>query len=269
MSENNAQEMRRRKRSPSYPYINLKQAVELTAILYRTEGLNQTPATLALEHLDYSTTSSSGARVLSTLLQFGLLEEIGRGDDKLVRVSDIAISILEAPDNDVQANALCEAALKPESHREVWERWKLAENELPSSQTMRYVLLKEVGFHTSAVDSFIDEFIETYEYAGLRNYRSREAPSTPQAEVSQTASIVTDRILQPARQVPPGMKEHTIQLIGQPMARLILPHPITDRNLSHLIEWLRFMGPALTVPEDEYVNEDQGEDEEHFDAGSS
>lgn len=254
----------KRKRSPSYPYINLQQAVDLMRRFYEVEGSRFTPVSVALEHMDYRATSGSGVRVLATLMQFGLLEAEGTRENKRVRVSELGLTILEAPDEDTRLSAIQEAALTPDIHDQLWHRWDLADNPLPSDSTMRFVLLKEYGFQKNAVDSFIDEFKDTYAFAQLDRESQQPADQVPNREfISERPNVVPQRsAVSPAGgYVPGGMKEHTIQLIGQPMARLLLPHPLSERNLEHLINWLRLMGPALTVPEDdEYDPSDQADD---------
>lgn len=245
----------RRKRSPRYPYINLEQAIDLSRQLYNAEGYNYAPVSVALEHMNYSPTSGSGVRVLAALLQFGLLDEQGTGDDKLVQLSNLSMPIIEVPDASTRLSAIREAALNPTIHQELWAHLDLDRNQLPSDLNMRYTLLREFGFHKNAVDSFIDEFKSTYFYAKLDELlhltpeeplkadNTNDIPGTAESESGRPTRV---------QQVPVGMKEHPVQLIRQPMARLILPHPLTEQNLEHLRNWLEFMGPALTEPEDEY-----------------
>lgn len=256
----------RRQRSPISPYINLAHAIGLIRTLHEKEGYNYTPVNVVLEHLNYSPTSSSGHRVLATLRQFGLLDEMGTGNEKSVRLSDLSMTIIEAPDEETRLAAIQEAALSPDIHKELWEYWNLAEQQLPSESAMRYRLLREVGFHKNAVDGFIEQFKDTYSFAALG--RRNKPQFEEEVGIEEASSPANDpmRYREVATEPTPisalGMREHTIQLIGQPMARLILPHPISQRNLDHLVRWLQLMGPALTVPEDEFgVSTDQFDDE--------
>lgn len=256
MSEEQRANRSKTSRSPSYPYINLEQAASLLTLYYEQEGQNKTHINVALEDMGYGL-SGSGYRVLAALLQYGLLEDEGARSDRYVRITRLGLIIVEAPDHETRLEALQEAALRPDMHAAVWEHWKLDEQKLPSDNNMRYVLLAEFGFHKNAVDAFIGEFKETYRYARLdERIGATEAalssrPSEKREAVEQEVFDVSEK--QPTREFAlRGMKEHTIQLIGQPMARLILPHPISERNLQHLIRWLELMGPALIVPEDEF-----------------
>lgn len=264
---NNDKAQSRRKRSPSYPYINLRQALSLIQILYEQEGLDQTPASVALDHMNYKATSGSGVRVLSTLLQFGLLEEEGTRDDKQVYLSDLSVSVLEAPDEETRLEAIQVAALRPPIHGEIYQQWNLENQKLPSVAKMRFDLIRNFGFHKNAVDSFIDEFKETYFFAKLEERVGKTQEETLHDELAHASGANEERRGERSSlqddHIAPGMKEHTIQLIGQPMARLILPHPLSQKNLSHLINWLNLMGPALTVPEDEYYSQaDDTDDDE-------
>lgn len=259
MADDKAPNSMRRKRSPAYPYINLQQAIDLATEFYNKEGFNAAPVSVAATDMGYSPTSGSGARVIAALLHFGLLEEEGSGDERQVWLSELAVRIIEAPNESVKETAIEEAALNPTIHREIWDYWELETSKLPSDANMRFTLLKDFGFHKGAVDSVIDEFKETYHFAEL----GKRMETVSRVEESTTVDMPVEKVVRQVEvkettpriieAIPPtGIKEHTVQLIGQPMARLILPHPLTKRNLQHLIKWLELMEPALTVPEVDY-----------------
>ena len=66
-------------RSPQYPSIGLKEAVEKITAVYNKDYQNPIPRSVAAKHMGYDSLHGKALGVLSTLAKFGLLE--GRGDE--------------------------------------------------------------------------------------------------------------------------------------------------------------------------------------------
>ena len=113
-----------RARSRNFPVCSLEQAVDNVRILKNKEGINPTPKNIAVKYWNLSPTSGTGIRMLSALIQFGLLEEEGRGNERRVYPSALANEILENPDKNQRIKASQEAALKPSLFQETWSRYK-------------------------------------------------------------------------------------------------------------------------------------------------
>src|SRR5437870_2499127 len=110
----------KRRRSPSYPAIDLESAIERARELYAREGRNTAPNEAIMEHMGYSAKSGPGFGVLGALKRFGLLRAEGSGKSRL---SDLALRIIldEREDSSERDKAVKEAALAPAIHREIWE----------------------------------------------------------------------------------------------------------------------------------------------------
>ena len=151
-------------RGPSYPYVNLEEAVGLTRKVYEFTRKAAAPlASVVKEAWEYSPTSSSGEKVLAALKAFGLVEESASGDSKMLKISDSAYRILVDDEQSTERKAcLREAALSPKWYRFCWDKWAA---EMPPS--MRSNLLIEHGFVESTVDKFIQDYKDSMKFGGV------------------------------------------------------------------------------------------------------
>ena len=156
-----------RTRSPAYPSIDLRTAVERAGVLWREEGRHPTAVNVAMTHWGYKAESSTGFQTVAALKKFNLVEsEGGTGEDRLIKLSPVALTILledAAPPAERQA-ALRTAALGPRIHAELWDRFGA---ELPSAPSLRRFLVVEKAFNESVVDHLIDEYRATVAFARL------------------------------------------------------------------------------------------------------
>jgi hypothetical protein len=154
------------RRSPNFPYIDLPTAIQRVRVIYAHEHRNATPLAVVANHWDYSPTSSSTDKVIGALNAYGLVETEGSGDNRVVRLTERALDILEderevSPDRD---RVLREAALSPAIHRTIRDRFGRI---LPSDASLRTVLVRELDFNPKAVSTVIANYRATIEYAGL------------------------------------------------------------------------------------------------------
>ncbi|MEA2601601.1 MAG: hypothetical protein QOF89_2593 [Acidobacteriota bacterium] len=160
---------RRKVRSPSFPFIGLREALERARAFYEAEQRNAARPETAAAHWGYSPKSSGGKQTTAALRAFGLLE-----GDTLVKLSGRALRILldEREGSEDRDRLLKQAALLPPLHSRLWERYG---PELPSAQTLRLSLILDEGFNENSVDDFLGEYKETLEYAKLRKEDARVA----------------------------------------------------------------------------------------------
>src|ERR1051325_2885913 len=88
---NDEQREKSRVRSPNFPGIDLREAIDKVQLIYSKDKRNATNAEVIVKHLGYSQLHGKSRRVLSALKQYGLLEERAGG---LFRVSDNAYRII-------------------------------------------------------------------------------------------------------------------------------------------------------------------------------
>jgi hypothetical protein len=141
-----------RMRSPNYPGIPLKHAVDLTDKIFRADRTNAIDREVAAEHMGYSGLTGRTLKLLGALSQFGLLEKVGKGK---VRVSPIAVSILHGIDDDEKHKALLTAATSPALFKRIRDAF-----DQPSEKTITSFLMKE-GFTDAAVGPVLKSYAET------------------------------------------------------------------------------------------------------------
>lgn len=154
-------------RSPGYPSINLKIAIDRARTLKEyNPSRKPLPIDAALKYLGYSPRSGAGMQMIASLKKFGLVEDSGSLDTRSVRVSDLAHRILVdnrpvSPDRDA---LIRQAALAPKLHAEIRERW---EHGLPDDTTLHHWLASEKAFNEKYIAGFLATLRETFEFAKL------------------------------------------------------------------------------------------------------
>jgi hypothetical protein len=186
-------EAKKKVRSPSFPFIGLREALDRARAFYEAEQRNAARPETAAAHWGYSPKSSGGKQTIAALRSFGLLD-----GDSLVKLSGRALRIVldERGGSEERERLLQQAALMPPIHARLWERYGA---ELPSAQTLRLWLILDEGFNENSVDDFLTEYKETLEYARLlQTGPAREEvrpeglaaiPAPPPARISETAEI--------------------------------------------------------------------------------
>jgi hypothetical protein len=179
---------RRKVRSPSFPFLGLREALDRARAFYEAEQRNAARPETAAAHWGYSAKSSGGKQTIAALRSFGLLE-----GDTLVKLSGRALRILldERGSSEDRERLLKQAALLPPLHSRLWERYG---PELPSAQTLRLTLILDEGFNENSVDDFLGEYKETLEFAKLRMMDTgkpagEEVQRTEQPELPLTGGV--------------------------------------------------------------------------------
>ena len=155
-----------RTRSPAYPYLDLRSALDKAAVLWKAEGRHPAAVNVVMHHWGYKEESSTGYSCMAALKKYGLIEHDGMGESKQIRLSNLALTILldENPDSPSRIDALRTAAMSPRIHAELWERYG---SDLPSDQSLKRYLVLEKSFNEAAVDELLEEYKQTVSFAGL------------------------------------------------------------------------------------------------------
>lgn len=241
-----------RGRSPSYPFLSLKKAIDLADKFYNEEGKHKAIPDIAIEHLGYKASSSTGIRALAALTSFGLLDADGAGVERRVWVSELGRAILldlreKSPE---RMKAVQEAALKPPIYRELWERWG---SDLPSEATIKTVLLKDLDFNAAALGPFIKNMKATFEFArlsGLSEMSEEEFADDVEEEEDVEQEVSTKlNPKKPSHTPNVEIQSITLPLIGGGMAILQIPVPLSEENFDFLVGLLGSMKKALIKKE--------------------
>lgn|GEM_PF-808506 len=242
--------MVRRHRSPAYPFLSLPAAIDKAQLFFEKERSHKVSVQAALEHIGYGPGSSSGFRVLASMLQFGLLEEEGSKDSRVVWLSDLGRQIVldkreESPE---RIAAIKQAALRPEIHNELWARWK-DHGGLPSDATIETTLIKDMGFNPKAAPEFIKELKDSFSFAQVWEQLplAREIrPSTASGSTVEATVFSPRDVAKPITLSTADLRNITIPLVGGGMAVLSIPHPLSRKNYELIEKWLHLMREALT-----------------------
>lgn len=191
-------------RSPSFPSIDLKAAIERARTFYQHEKRLPANVAVAAKHWGYSPQSSGGKLVLAALLSFGLMEDKGSGDQRQVKLTDLALRILldERPGSLERREALQRAAFMPKIHSELFTKWS---ESLPSDPNLRHYLLIDKKFNENSVEDFIKELRSTADFAGIYAASSPESDSLEERqeeiepeESPQTGAVTAGITARPA-----------------------------------------------------------------------
>jgi hypothetical protein len=180
-------------RGQAYPGISLEKAIERITTI-RDAGFARTalPDAGVFKLLGFKGPSGPSRRVLAALNYYGLTEYIGKGKDRKIKLTDLALRILldKVPDSPARAAAIKEAARRPEIFQQLLE-------------TFPYGMGTDAGIITylTLTCEYLDEpaklllavFRDTLNYAGLdkpdnvplEEVQYQEVnPMTPQNQVS-------------------------------------------------------------------------------------
>jgi hypothetical protein len=162
MAENVIEDKKERQRSPNYPAVGLREAVERVRKLFAADGRAGAPAEIAAKHIGYSSAHGQAMSVIAALKRFGLVAEVsGR-----LAPTQAAIEILNLPETDSRRRtALREAALNPPLYRELVEGHRATG--LPQHDVLEAELTTYKKFNPKAVEGFVRDFLDTLEYAGI------------------------------------------------------------------------------------------------------
>ena len=143
-----------RRRSPNYPGISLQVAIERIGVIHRLQGQAPEPREVVAKHLGFGGLNGAALKVLSALLKYGLLDDVGAGE---CRVSDTAINILAPNSEQEKRKAIELAAFSYPLFAEFRERW---EGSMPSEESLRAYLVRR-HFSETAIKSVLESYKDT------------------------------------------------------------------------------------------------------------
>lgn len=160
-----------RVRSPNYPAISLRQAIDQASKIYSKEHTHKASPAVIAKAMGYGGLNGASLTAISSLKKYGLLE----GVNSDLKISSDALTILVDPkESPERAKAIIHAAFKPALFNELQQQYGRT---LPSDENLRAYLLKR-GFNQQAVDTPIRAYRETIELVT----ESEKVYSKPQVE---------------------------------------------------------------------------------------
>jgi hypothetical protein len=153
-------------RSPGFPFVDLKKALERAETFRQVEGKHLVPVASAAKAWKLGEETAAGRRTVAALGHFGLFSGEGAGEDRKVKLTDLALKILldKQPVSQERDKLIQSAALLPAIHKELWGKWK---NELPSDATIETYLVRDREFSSVGALDLIAEYRNTLAFAKL------------------------------------------------------------------------------------------------------
>lgn len=177
-------------RSPEYPAIGLKEAVEKVNAVYQKDYQNKLPKLVMATHMGYKGLNGTSLPALSAMNKFGLIE--GRGDE--TRVSDLGLAVVaHAPGTPERIQALRTAAASPELFAELDA--KFAGGKASDAAIRSYLLTQR--FIPSAADTAVRTYRETKQFVESESggYIGGEQRTEPVLTPQNQPSVEVERLL--------------------------------------------------------------------------
>ena len=175
----------KRDRSPSHPFISLKEAVERTKEFADQYKRHQARFSNTVAVWGYTSKSSGGHQTISTLKAFGLLKVQGSGDDRKVELTPLAWRILEANHESTRKKAISESTLNPPIISEYWTKWGV---ERPPDAECLDHLTFEKKFSKQSAKRFLKIYDDTVSYGNLTETDISSIIGEGQSSGSETAT---------------------------------------------------------------------------------
>jgi hypothetical protein len=229
-------------RSPSYPSMPLRDAVEAVAKIERQYRSSAVDRTLAAKLIGYSSSSGPANSALAALASYGLLERAGKGE---TRVTPRARAILHAADDRERRENLLAAASEPDLFREIVERFPGIPVP-PEDGVINY--LNRQGFNPTAVRPAAKAFLQTMAF--VEELRATESHGTEQPG-DLNSSLPNEG---------GGQKSFGGAKVGdlvqwESQGVLQLPHPLRVRLVSDDGNWIAVEGSETGIPMNEVLVE--------------
>jgi len=163
MSENEIiEEKSKRHRSPNYPYVGLRQAVERVRKLYEKDGKAGAPPEIAAVHIGFGKPHGEAMSVLAALKKFGLVSE----SNGRLAPTQRALEIINLSEADIRRRqAIQDAVMEPAIYRELIEQHR--ESGWPSNDVLASELVTYRNFNPNAVNAFVEELKDSLQFSGL------------------------------------------------------------------------------------------------------
>lgn len=246
-------------RGPAYPYVSLPRAVARAEQLRDANLARASAAPVAIYKIwGWSGDNGNARQTLAALNHFGLVEYVGRGDDRQVRLSDLALRIVldKTPGSLERAAALKQAALVPGIHQRLWEQYG---GGLPPDVVLETFLVRDCKFNGDGAANVIGEYKETLAFSGLDKPDEEPpsqafvgGPANPDPYVSESAKGVRDQT--PVQSLASEREWLRGPLSKDTSYRLLVSGEMGPREIGKLIRVLEAQRAVLS--EDDEVDEE-------------
>jgi hypothetical protein len=175
-----------RHRSPAYPAVPLKVALERAKQFYGEQRDRPAPVGAALDIWGFKPKSGTGGVMVAALKQFGLMDELNTGDVRKIQLTDLALRIIrdERDPSPARDKHIKRAALTPKIYAEMWKEWR---ETFAADATMRFFLIHDKKYNEASVSELIADYKDTIKFAKLTD--SDKLPSSEEGQEESAADI--------------------------------------------------------------------------------
>jgi hypothetical protein len=217
-------------RSPEYPAIGLKEAVDRIKLVYDKDYQNKVPKAVIAAHMGYKGLNGTSLPAIAALGKYGLLE--GRGDE--TRVSDLALAIIaHPPGSPERVQALQTAASNPELFAELAGKFPGGK---ASDAAIRSYLLTQ-RFIPAAADTALRSYRETIQLVEAESGGYVEPANQQEQQMTPTAMPAPHAVKQgvtiPVPTARPGMRTAVFP-VGEGDVTLSFPTSISPEGCEEL-----------------------------------
>jgi hypothetical protein len=233
-------------RSPSFPFIPLKTAIERLEAFDKKFGRHPVPAAKAALAWDMKEKSSQGDQTLAALKSFGLVKYDGMGMARHVSLTDEGRNYLRAQQESVKKQILKACALRPKIIRKFWAAWSA---DRPPDEVALDKLILDNGFSEGGARNFLKVYDDTVSYAGLSNSDKvdLEEDGADDGEEAEGATV-KPVIPKPPGNPPPLVPQGKVKLMDG--ERIVFTEESNPQNYLKLIASGDVDGTMLEALED-------------------
>ena len=234
-----------RTRSPRYPSVALPEAIELARRIHSKDGMHKMPRDVAVIHMGYSSMNGASAKVLASVVQYGLLEGAGKNQ---VRLTNRALDVLHPQSDADRLMAIMAAASEPRVFAEITKNYP---DRVPSEATLSAYLMRQ-QFTASAIPTVCSAYIKTRAYAEEAGESESHGEVEPDVPTSESGEPLRENDMQmaareaaPTTPPPmPGAWRESVQL-DSGEASITLPADLTLEAFEDFKEWMTFVQKRL------------------------
>lgn len=247
-----------RSQSPGYPQFALPKAITATRKIFDADRRSVIDREVAQKHMGYSGQSGAADKALATLLHYGLLERVGKGQ---VRVSQAAIDIIHPDSESARRRALLDAGFRPQIFKDLRERF----GDHVSEAALHSYLVRE-NFLDRAIAPVSNGYLDTMRYleqekafesGGTERLDHEESgPSDDDRDDEMDDALVVERPsaapAAPAPRLEAGEAEWMRNPLGRDTAvRLLVTGKMGSREIGKLIKLLEAQKAILDDDEED------------------
>lgn len=236
-------------RSPAYPSVALPTAIDYAQRVWDSQRTHDAHFESVVHALGYSSISGASQRAVGALGHYGLTEDLGKADDRRLKLTELALDLLQlSKTDDRYRKALRTAALTPAIHAALWERYGAHP---PSDESILPFLRRDKGYMDGPAADVISNYRATFEFAKLGEKEDvggredkKDVPPDPAAKQNPNLGFVAPAEIAP--QKSPVTQELPILVDHGQVARI--PFPMSEDAFELLMGTLQLWKKKLVPP---------------------